>query len=207
MATRRTAIIGKAFIASVAIALTSATTATYATTPAACLRVKSLATTADQSAPVLPQREGPRIRTSGRVPHVQVGLTPNAKIVDELHRFAFSLPGVTKRATVVSLPGATGMWLDEQLPIAQPKAIVAGREFAHIHRDGSLHLPVSYERALELSKAGWGERHPWADARDGWRGLVMIYTPLTPSQLRVVGQLIAESYHHITGRAVGLDDC
>lgn len=31
------------------------------------------------------------------------------------------------------------MWLSEEAPVARPEAIVARREFAHIHPDGSLH--------------------------------------------------------------------
>jgi hypothetical protein len=30
---------------------------------------------------------------------------------------------------------------------------------------------------LEVAEKGWGERHPWADEREGWDGLVMLFTP------------------------------
>lgn len=155
----------------------------------------------------LPQREGHRVRTSGRVPHVQIDVDPVPAVNKELHRLAFSLPDVEKRPTIVSLPGTDGMWLSERLPIEHPKAIVAGREFAHIHVDGSLHAPLPYERALELSEAGWGERHPWADKRDGWEGFVLIYTPQTMDELRIVFQLVIESYNHITGKKIRMSNC
>lgn len=155
----------------------------------------------------LSQRAEPRIQTSGRVPHVQRGVTPVNEINNELHRLAFSLPGVNQRPTIVSLPGAIGMWLSDDLPIVHPKAIAAGREFAHIHVDGSLHAPLPYERALEITEKGWGERHPWADSRDGWEGFVMLYTATSEQELKVLMQLITESYNHVTGQNVAVPGC
>ncbi|MHA1937507.1 MAG: luciferase domain-containing protein [Candidatus Thorarchaeota archaeon] len=98
----------------------------------------------------LPERSGPRTQTSGTVPHVQIGVEPVPAVKDELFRRAFTLPGVEDRPTIVSLPGARGMWLSDDIPLAHPEAIVSGREFAHIHPDGSLHAPLPYERALEV---------------------------------------------------------
>ncbi len=147
----------------------------------------------------LPQREGPRTQTSGTVPHVQLGVTPDQTVNDELFRLAFTLPGVEDRPTIVSLPGARGMWLSEELSVVNPQVIVNGREFAHIHPDGSLHAALPFTRAMELTEKGWGERHPWADDREGWEGFVMLYTPLTMEELEITFQLIVESYNHVTG--------
>ena len=154
----------------------------------------------------LPYRSGPRTQTSGTVPHVQIGVEVIATVNNELYRRAFALPGVEERPTIVSLPGALGMWLSSDIPLAHPEAIVSGREFAHIHPDGSLHTPLPYERALEISEKGWGERHPWADDRDGWDGLVMLYTPQSMSELDIIFQLIVESYNHVTGRSIQSSD-
>ena len=159
-------------------------------------------TSSDFAQAPLPERQGPRMKTSGSVPHVQLGFKPNAKINKALIEQAFALPGLENRPTIVSLPGAQGMWLKENVPVVQPKAIVRGREFAHIHTDGSLHIPLSFARALELEEKGWGERHPWADRRDGWEGLVMLYSASTEDELKILVQLITESYNHITGRNV-----
>lgn len=154
----------------------------------------------------LPERSGPRTRTSGTVPHVQIGVGPVTAVNDELYRRVFALPGVEKRPTTVSLPGATGMWLSDDMALAHPEAIVGGREFAHIHPDGSLHAPLPYERALEVAETGWGERHPWADDREGWDGFVMIFTPQSMDELDVIFQLIVESYNYVTGQAVLASD-
>lgn len=150
----------------------------------------------------IPERAGPQTQTSGRVPHVQIGVTPVAEVDKELRRLAFSLPGVDERPTIVSLPGASGMWLLAEIPIARPETIVRGREFAHIHPDGSLHLPLPIERALEVTEKGWGERHPWADRRDGWGGFVMLFTPQSMEEMTVIFQLIVESYNYVTGQHV-----
>ncbi len=178
-----------------------------ASKPELCLQAQVRSADDGLSQVVLPQRDGPRIQTSGRVPHVQIDVEPVSEINQVLYRFAFSLPGVERRATVVSLPGAIGMWLDKSVTIVRPKAIAGGREFSHIHTDGSLHLPLPPDRALELADKGWGERHPWAERRDGWEGFVMLFTPASPRQLLVVAQIIAESYNFVTGQKARVSTC
>ena len=148
---------------------------------------------------ILPEREGSRTQTSGRVPHVQFGVDPVQAVNDELYRRAYLLPGVEDRPTTVSLPGGRGMWLSDDVSVANPGVILSGREFAHIHTDGSLHAPLPVDRALELSEKGWGEMHPWAGERPGFDGFVMLYTPITMEELEVTFQLIVESYNHVTG--------
>jgi len=117
------------------------------------------------------------------------------------------LPDLEEHPTIVSLPGAKGMWLAKGVPVVHPKAIVSGREFAHIHTDGSLHTPLPLKRALELEEKGWGERHPWADRRDGWEGLVMLYSASTEEELKTLMQLITESYNYVTGLNIQSPAC
>jgi phospholipase/carboxylesterase len=154
----------------------------------------------------LPQRTGLQTQTSGTVPHVQIGVNLVPAVNDELYRLAFALPEVENRPTIVSLPGARGMWLSDELTLIHPEVIVSGREFAHIHPDGSLHLPLPYDRALEAVEKGWAERHPWADERDGWKGFVMVFTPQSMAELDVVFQLILDSYNFVTGRSLTIAD-
>lgn len=171
-----------------------------------CLSFTENSTSSALGVGPLPVRTGSRTQTSGRVPHVQIGVTPVEAITQELHRLAFELPGVESRPTIVSLAGATGMWLDRGMSVKHPQAIVAGREFSHIHPDGSLHIPLPYKRALEMSEKKWGERHPWASSQDGWEGLVMLYSASTLEELRIVVQLIVESYNHVTGMSVSISN-
>src|SRR4026209_1591832 len=94
----------------------------------------------------IPKRSGSRPLTNKNMPHSQIGVQPTPEVNKELFRRAFALPNVTNRPTVISVPGARALWLDESLPLSHPEAIVAGREFAHIHPDGSLHAALSPER-------------------------------------------------------------
>lgn len=149
---------------------------------------------------LLPERAGPRPQTTNGVPHVQVGVTSIAAVDAELLRRVAALPGVEIRPTVISLPGAKGFWLNESVELAHPEAIVGGREFAHVHPDGSLHASLSPKRAREAVNAGWAVRHPWADQRAGWEGFVMLYTPQSMDEVAVTFQLVVNSYNFVTGR-------
>lgn len=153
----------------------------------------------------LPQRTRPRPQTNKNMPHSQIAVEPVPEVQAELFRRAYSLPNVTNRPTVISVPGARALWLDDALPVEHPEAIVRGREFAHIHPDGSLHVSLSPERAQEAIDKGWAEPHPMA-AYMGNLGMVMLYTPLDMQELDVVLQLIVDSYNFVTGRTLRAAD-
>lgn len=153
----------------------------------------------------LHQRTRSRPPTNKNMPHSQIGINPVLEVNAELFRRAYSLPNVTNRPTVISVPGARAIWLDEDLSLAHPESIARGREFAHIHPDGSLHVSLSPERAQEAIEKGWAEPHPMA-AYMGNLGMVMLYTPLDMQELDVVFQLIVDSYNFVTGRTVSAAD-
>ena len=150
-----------------------------------------------------PDRETPRPRTTDGVPHVQIGIEPIPEFSEELLRRVAEIPDVEIANTIVSLPGALGFWIDEDVDLAHPEAIVRGREFAHIHPDGSLHASLNPETAKIVSEKGWSIAHPWANQRPGWEGFVMIYTPTTQEELDVVFDLVLASYRYVTGRTDG----
>lgn len=145
-------------------------------------------------------RDSPRPETTNGVPHVQIGVDAHPELSEELLRRVARFPGVVLAATRVSLPGAIGFQLDDDLTLAHPEVIVGGREFAHIHPDGSLHASLSPETARTAVEAGWATPHPWSDQRAGWEGFVMIYTPVTPAELDMVLQLVQSSHAYVTGR-------
>ncbi len=147
----------------------------------------------------LPKRDSPIPPTTKGIPHKQFSGEAVPQIHAEMMRRVALLPKVDIRPTVVSLPGATGFWLMEDLSLARPDVIVGGREFAHVHPDGSLHASLPPERAFEAVNAGWAVRHPWADQRDGWEGFVLLYTPKTEAELEIVTQLIVDGYNFVTG--------
>jgi phospholipase/carboxylesterase len=154
---------------------------------------------------ILPDRKHPRPLTHSGMPHTQIDVEPQPEIHTELFRLCFSLPNVTNRPTVISVPGARALWLDEDVPLAHPEVIARGREFAHIHPDGSLHTSLSPERALEAIEKGWAEPHPIAQYT-GWDGMVLLYTPLDKEELDVIFELILDSYNFVTGRSLRLED-
>ena len=178
------------------------------TTPLPAIQASELPAKSDSISALtaLSKSRGQVPRTTGRVPHVQLDLAPVPAVHSELLRRTFALPDVENRPTIVSLPGARGAWISDGVRLAHPEVIVAEREFTHIHPDGSLHAPLPVDRALEAIGAGWAERHPWADQREGWSGLVMLFTPSTPKELEVVIRLVVESYNFVTGRTVRPED-
>ena len=145
----------------------------------------------------LPNRESPTPSTTDGVPHIQIGVEAVPELSAELLHRVSKIPGVEFRATVVL--DATGFWLNESVKLARPDVIVRGREFAHKHRDGSLHASLSPKMAAMAVQAGWAIHHPYASQRPGWAGFVMIYTPKSTDELEVVFLLVMEAYKFLAG--------
>jgi len=132
---------------------------------------------------------------------MQIDVALEPALDRELRRRVYALPGVLDRTSVISIPGARALWLADDVDLKKPEAILRGREFAHIHPDGSLHATLPEDLAREAIEAGWGEPHPIA-RQLGMPGLVMLYTPLTIQELDVVVRLVVDSYNFVTGRSV-----
>jgi len=124
----------------------------------------------------------------------------------ELLRRVSALPGLDIRPTVIGMFGAKGFWLLEDVQLARPEVIYHGREYAHLHTDGSLHASLPPKRAFEAVAAGWAIRHPSAQYHDRLEGFVLLYTPRTPEELDITFQLIVDGYNFVTGQDVQLDD-
>ena len=95
----------------------------------------------------LPTKSTPRPLTTPNVPHIQLNVQTNPAMNDALLRQVSQMPGVVLRDTVISLPGAVGFWVDNAVPLTRPEFIVAGRDFAHMHPDGSMHASLPVELA------------------------------------------------------------
>ncbi|MGI9475311.1 MAG: luciferase family protein [Hyphomicrobiaceae bacterium] len=159
----------------------------------------SMGTIAIRAQPLkLPKRTGPLPYVSSHVPHVQVGVEPDPEISKELLRRVSNMPGIEIRDTVMSMPGALGFRLAKDVELARPDLGVRQREFAHMHPDGSLHAFLSPELAVRAVNAGWGAHHPYSGKWPKFKGFVMIFTPMTKSDLRVVLQFVRESYKLVT---------
>ncbi|MEM7096399.1 MAG: luciferase family protein [Actinomycetota bacterium] len=148
----------------------------------------------------LPVRPGPRTETSYTVPHVQVFVDPVPEVDTELRRRIFLLPDVERRESITSIKGTYALWLTPEAPT--PRATLREREFAHIHPDGSFHLVLPVDRALEAIETKWAEFHPWVGREDFWDGMVMLYTPQSEDEAEITLQLVIDSYNFVTGRDV-----
>ncbi len=146
----------------------------------------------------LPSRIGERPQTSKDIPHVQIGVSLVPEVHDEMILQIYSIPGVEDQVSV--LTSWRALWLNDTLRINVPEAIIDGREFAHIHGDGSLHIFLEPVRADQAVEAGWADHHPFAvQSQEGWDGFVLLYTPQTFDELDVITQLIIDGYNYVTG--------
>ncbi len=147
----------------------------------------------------LPKRETPRPVTTDGIPHIQIDVEVVPEITAELLDRVSTLPGVALRRTIVGRAGSTGFWLKDDTKLVRPESIIRGREFAHVHPDGSLHASLPPELALKAIEAGWAIHHPWSAKKRGLEGFVMIYTPATEAELNVVFDLVKESFGFVSG--------
>jgi phospholipase/carboxylesterase len=102
-----------------------------------------------------------------------------------------ALPDVREEPTRTSVPTSRALWLDEHIPVVHADAFMpppGGREFAHIHTDGSLHLMVSDEVAQEMNAKAWGEPHP-LDPRSQ-----LVYAPRDEEEIEIIKRTMLESY-------------
>ena len=148
----------------------------------------------------LPVRATPIPQTTDGIPHIQIGVDAVPELTEALLEHVAQFSGVTLGATRVSMLGAIGFQLDDDIALARPDVIEGGRDFAHLHTDGSLHASLSPDVALAAIDAGWAVAHSWAKQRAGWEGFVMIFTPSISAELEVVIQLVESSYSFVTGR-------
>lgn len=148
----------------------------------------------------LSSRAGPAPKTTEGVPHVQIDAEAVPEQRDELLRRVALLPGLEIRPTVVGMWGGQGFWLGEELALVHPEVIFRGREFAHVHADGSLHASLPPERAFEAIAAGWAVRHPSSQYHARLEGFVMLFSPRTAEETDVIFSLIVDGYNFIAGR-------
>ncbi|MGH1493054.1 MAG: luciferase family protein [Acidimicrobiales bacterium] len=161
------------------------------------------ASSASDDLAALPVREGPRSQTTGGVPHIQTDAIPHPDIDAELRQRVFAIPGIEEGESALSLPGARSLLLPDDLELARPDVLPGGREFGHFHPDGSLHLWLPVDRALEVNETKWGELHPLVGRDNFWDGVVMIYVPESAAEADIALQLIIDAYSYIVGTQPG----
>jgi luciferase-like monooxygenase len=149
----------------------------------------------------LPQRRGPRPRTTPTNPHTQLDQRPSPAVIAELGKALFALPGVVEQPSAISVPGARALWLDPALAQGPRDAFLTGREFAHLHPmpDGSLHVALPRALASEVIAQGWAEVHPVARLGLIPENVVMLYAPRDAGEAAVVLDLVRAASAYARG--------
>jgi len=154
----------------------------------------------------LPPRRGERPLTGDTIPHLQHSQKSPDSIREALKAWALRvLPDVREEDTRISVASTRAFWLAEDVDALRSDAFMppaGGREFAHLHADGSLHLCVSDAVVQEIVSSGWGEPHP---LRDQGVNEVLLYAPREESELEIAKFTLAQSYRYATGRAVSIE--
>jgi hypothetical protein len=149
----------------------------------------------------LPRRLGPRPATTPTNPHTQLDQQPDgSEQREQLATSLFALAGVVERPSLISVPGARALWLDEGAA-GPPEAFMVEHEFAHLHPgpDQSLHAMLPPALAVEAVEAGWAEQHPVARRGLIAANAVMLYAPRDDAEREVVEELVRAAHAFARG--------
>ena len=154
----------------------------------------------------LPLRDGERPDTADAVPHLQHTQKSPNEIREALKAWALeTLQDVREEDTRISVRTTRAFWLAESVDVQHDDAFMppaGGREFAHLHLDGSMHLCVSNAAVAEIVQKAWGEPHP---LKEQGVNEVLFYAPRNTVELELAQRALAEAYHYATGRPVPLE--
>lgn len=146
----------------------------------------------------IPLRAPPAAVTTGEVPHRQIDPQVNQLAIAELQGRVLEM-AEAELGQSASVVDAAEIRVREGIRVERPECLVAGRAFAHIHFDGSLHGVIPHARIPDAEAAGWIERHPWSGVRPGFEAYVLIFTPRSSEEVDVVLDLIREGLNFVTG--------
>jgi hypothetical protein len=123
----------------------------------------------------------------------------DGEVRSELARRAFAIAGVEERPSMISVPGARALWLEDGRGPAD--GFMMAREFAHLHPapDESLHMMLPPGLASEAVDKGWAEVHPVAAKGLIPGNAVMVYAPRDREELEIVFGLVEASFRYALG--------
>lgn len=144
---------------------------------------------------LLPEREDSAPLTTSTSPHKQLSQNGSQENYNKLLLWVSTLKFVEIKPSLISNSGAKALFLSNDIKSINPRAVVA-REFAHIHPypDGSLHLFLPMTDAKEVVQKGWGEFHPLAFSKQVPSNFIMLYSPRTEEEFKLVKEIILRSY-------------
>ena len=149
----------------------------------------------------LPERTGETPQIGQTPPQLQFSDKSPRDIYQKFHDWMFStFPKVRKEPTRISVPSSIAMWLDENEDVGHIDAFMppsGGREFTHVHLDGSFHTVVGTDVENEIIAKKWGVRHMYYD-----RGVkeVLVYAPRNEEEVEIVKSIVVKSYEYATGK-------
>jgi hypothetical protein len=139
----------------------------------------------------LPQRFGPKPRTTPWAPHLQEDQNAPKAMLDALAERVFGIPDVEERPTMFSADGARAIWLRDEVPAGPSDAFLGAREIGHFHPwDGSMHVALPPPVAVQAVAQGWAEIHPVARAGHALPNKVMVYGPRDPHEIDIIFTLL-----------------
>ncbi len=148
----------------------------------------------------LPNRIGEAPKIGQTPPQLQFSDKSPRDIYQKFHNWMFTtFPKVRKEPTRISVSTSTAMWLDENENAGHIDAFMppsGGREFTHIHLDGSFHTVVGTDVENEIIAKNWGVRHMYYD-----RGVkeVLVYAPRNEEEIEIAKTIVIKSYEYATG--------
>jgi hypothetical protein len=140
-------------------------------------------------------REGERPETTNTNPHEQLTQNPSNDWHERFKTKLFNFNDVSRRPSIISVPGAEALWLDESQPCNCVNGFMIGREFAHIHPayDGSLHMALSEADFREVIAKQWGEKHPLAGMGPIPETIALVYGPRDDHEIKTVLSIVKAS--------------
>jgi hypothetical protein len=143
-----------------------------------------------------PRRIGPPPRTTSGIPHLQLDQWSPPSVQDALWARMVSLDHVLAGSSDIGPMSARGLSLEAESAGGPVDAFLTGREFTHLHGDGSgsLHLTLPPQVAAKAIPAGWAIRHPFAGESFLPETAVMVFGPRDESELKLVLGLVQHSY-------------
>ncbi len=153
----------------------------------------------------IPNREGERPKTTNTNPHEQLTQNPSAECHQLFKEKLFCFDEVSRRPSLISVPGAEALWLSEDKPCNCTDGFMIGREFAHIHPayDGSLHMALSAEDFQTVIEKNWGEQHPLAGGGLIPETIALVYAPRNIEEMDIVMQIVNASLKNATATKGG----
>ena len=148
----------------------------------------------------LTKRVGVKPITNPLPPHLQHNQHSPRKIYHALADWMFNaFPKSREHKTLISVPSSRAMWLDEKIKNTPKDGFMPpppkSREFAHLHKDGSIHVCLPEKDIDVILDAKWGEPHPY---KKYGVNEILVYAPQNKKEMDVLKQVIIASYEYLT---------